>query len=156
MISKEKCTFPQHSEGVHEIGAHIAQCLNLLLRLALDPVVSLTVQSLLVLSAEQRSHQDAAAKHADEHVANDGGVALYVARSVEVDVAAHNTVKVAPSNDEAQHDTALVDTLDIVGDPGNCDGDTGVDAQGSQECASILHGGVGRRYQHNEAGYAHE
>lgn len=157
LISKEKVhLFPQHSESVHEIRAHVAQCLNLLLRLALDPVVSLTVQPPLILSAEQRSHQDTTAKHADEHVANNGGVALQVARSVKVDVAAHNTVNVAPSNDEAQHNTALVDTLDVVGDPGNGDGDTGIDAHCAQECASILHTRVGRRHQHDEAGNAHE
>lgn len=119
-------------------------------------MVSLSIQPLVILAIEQRRRQDAAAKGADKHVPDDGAVALQVARCVVVDIAAHNTVNVAPSNDKAQDDSALVHSLDIVRDPRNGDGDAWVDAHGSEERAGVLHARLGRRHQHDETGNANQ
>jgi len=72
-------------------------------------------------------------------------------RRLEVDIAAHNTIDIPPSNDEAKNDTALVDAFDVVANPGDSVRDTGVDAQGAEETASVLHMRVCAPKQHAEA-----
>lgn len=81
-------------------------------------------------------------------------MALEEARLVEVDVAADDAVEVTEANDEAEDDTALVYTLDVVGDPGNRQGHGGVDAQCTEEGSDVLHDGGGGGGHHDEAGGA--
>lgn len=77
-------------------------------------------------------------------------MALVEAWAVKVDIAADDTVEVAPANEEAKHNTSLVDAFDVVGDPGNGEGDAGVDAESAQKGADVLHGGLGGGHHHDE------
>ena len=60
-----------------------------------------------------------------------------------VDVGGDDAVEVSPADDEADGDAALVDALDVIGDPADGVGDAGVDTQGAQVDADVLYGGVG-------------
>lgn len=71
--------------------------------------------------------------------------------TVDEDVAAHNTVEVAPSYDKPKSDASLVNTLNIVGDPTDRDWNDRVDTQGTQEATSVLNSRVGRSDKHDEA-----
>lgn len=60
-----------------------------------------------------------------------------------VDVGGDDAVEVAPADDEADGDAALVDAFDVVGGPGDGVGDAGVDSEGAEVDAGVLDGGVG-------------
>ena len=77
-----------------------------------------------------------------------------VLRGLEVDVGTDDAVQIAPADDEAEHDAALVHALGVVGGPGDGVGDAGVDAQGAEERAGVLDAGLLRAEQHGEAGDA--
>lgn len=79
---------------------------------------------------------------------------------LDVDVGRDDSVEIAPADDYAQDDSALVDAVDVVGDPGERVGDARVDAHGAEEGPCVLNAWVGRADQHAEsddcqAGYAH-
>lgn len=80
--------------------------------------------------------------------------------ALDVDVGRDDSVEIAPADDYAQDDSALVDAVDVVGDPGERVGDARVDAHGAEEGSGILDAWVGRADQHAEpddrqAGYSH-
>ena len=60
-----------------------------------------------------------------------------------VDVGGHDTVEVAPADNEAHGDAALVDALSVVGRPDDSVGDAGVDAKGAEEGAGVADPGGG-------------
>ena len=60
-----------------------------------------------------------------------------------VDVGGDDAVEVAPADDEAHRDAALVDAFGVVGRPDDGVGDAGVDAQGAEEGAGVADSGGG-------------
>lgn len=139
---------------VQKVGALVAQFVNLILSLALDQVVALARQLLLVLALESDVHDETAEEDTRELVGNDGAVTLEVAWCVKEDVAAHHTVQVTPANHHTEHDTTLVDTLNVVGHPSNGDGDDGVDSESTEEATKILHSRVVRCHDHDETSHS--
>lgn len=71
-----------------------------------------------------------------------------------VDIAAHHTVEVAPTDDKPHDDAALVHPLGVVGCPDDGISDAGVDPEGAEEGACILDSRGGSRAEHGEAGHA--
>ena len=58
-----------------------------------------------------------------------------------VDVGGDDTIEVAPADDEAHGDAALVDAFGVVGGPDDGVGDAGVDAEGAEEGAGVANAG---------------
>lgn len=94
----------------------------------------------------------AAAQQEEDEVGHDHAVAGTIGGLVlvAVDVATDNTIDVAPADDEAEGDAALVDALGVVGGPGDGVGDTGVDPQRAEKGAGVLHPGGCAAEQHRE------
>lgn len=58
-----------------------------------------------------------------------------------VDVGGDDAVEVAPADDEAHGDAALVDAFGVVGGPDDGVGDAGVDAEGAEKGAGVADAG---------------
>ena len=138
-------------------------------------MIPLPRPSLRVLSLQQRVLQQTSEGQEEDEVADNDAVADAVLGLVlgAVDVAADDAVEVAPANDEAEGDTALVDAFGVVGGPriGSTDGttelrriclphdgigDTGIYAQCSEECSGVLDAGRFSAEEHGEADHAEE
>lgn len=68
-----------------------------------------------------------------------------------IDITGHDAVEIPPADKHADGDAALVDALDVVGDPGDGVGDAGVDAEGAEEGGEVGDGGGGLREEEGEA-----
>lgn len=90
-------------------------------------VVPSTTAPLCVLPLQHDIREHSTTKQAHHHVAEHGGVASPVSRLflLEVDVGRDDTVEVAPADDDANDDAALVDAFDVVAGPGEGVGDGG-------------------------------
>lgn len=125
---------------------------NLLLIQTLNPDITGARAPFGILPSQQHMLHGAAAQQEQDEICHDdavagtkGGLVL-----VAVDVATDNTVDVAPADDEAKGDAALVNALGVVGGPGNGVGDTGVDPQRAEKGAGVLHPGGCAAEQHRE------
>jgi hypothetical protein len=149
----------RRSSDVDEIWSNIAQHLNLLLGLAVQQVIARARLAQLVLALEHDVHEDGAAEQEEEHVREHDSVAGLVSRGLlagEVDVGGYHAVHVAPSDDDADHDTALERALDVVGRPCQRIGDGRVDAHGAEEGAGVLDVHVLAGEQHGKANASDE
>jgi hypothetical protein len=89
-------------------------------------MISLARSSLLVLPPQQDIIEDAATEKTDGQVTEDDGVAHTVVWGVlgSVDVGTHYSVEISPADDYADCGASLIHTFDVVGNPGDCVGDT--------------------------------
>lgn len=133
------------SQRIQKIRPPIAQPLHLIVRLALRPPIPLALPPLRILTHQQKALQQATAKEEEGEVSEHGAVAGPEAGRVlaAVDVGGDHTVQVAPADDKAEGDAALVDALDVVGCPRDSVADAGVDAEGCEVDARVLDAGVG-------------
>lgn len=69
-----------------------------------------------------------------------------------VNVGRYNTVEVAPTDDESQDNTTLIDTFDIIGNPCNGVCNTWVDTKCTEESASITNRRSVASYEHGKSG----
>lgn len=138
-------TFRTLSKRINKIRPPIAQHLHLALTLPLNPHIPLSFPPLPILAHQQHALQDAAAQQKHRQICQDGAMTGEESRRIfaAIDVGGHDPVQVAPADDEADGDAALVDALDVVGRPGDGVGDAGVDAQGAEVDSRVLDGGVG-------------
>ena len=125
-------------DRVQEVWSLVSKLLSLFLVHALNQVIPISCQSCRIFPAQEESHQTAATKEADNHVSHDCCVADGEFWRLIEDVAANNAIEVTPANDESEHDTTLVDTLDIVAHPGDRVGDARIDTESSKERACIF------------------
>ena len=134
---------PPPLQHIFEIRPQIAQRLDLLLRLALRPVIPAAGPPLPILPLQQRILQHAAPEQEDCQVAQYDAVALSVQWGVFglVDVGGDDAVEVAPADDEAQGYAALVDAFRVVGGPDDGVGDARVDAHCAEEGAGVADSG---------------
>jgi len=121
-------------------------------------VVALAGQPLGVLPSQEQVLEHAPAEEGEDEVAQHRAVARRVAGTVlgAVDVAAHDPVQVAPSDDDPQRDAALVHALGVVRGPRDGVGDARVDAQGPEEGARVPDPGALGAQEHGEADDAEE
>lgn len=152
----------RRSQSINEIWSLVTANPNLVWSLALMHVVPGSGQPLSVLDSQKNMHSDGAAQQAQGQRREDdsvAGVEMWCF-GLDVDVGRDNSVKIAPADHYSQDDSALVDAVDVVGDPGERVGDTRVDAHSTEEGSCVLNSWVGRADQkteaHNpDAGYAH-
>ena len=87
--------------------------------------------------------QQAAPEQEDGQVGEHDAVAAAVQGRVcgLVDVGGDDAVEVAPADDEAHGDAALVDAFGVVGGPDDGVGDAGVDAEGAEEGTGVADSG---------------
>jgi hypothetical protein len=136
-------TFPtpsHNSKRVNKIRPRITQLLNLSLRLPLNPRIPPTARSLLILIDQQKPLEQTAAQEEQSEIGQDGAMAGQESRRIlaAVDIGGDDAVEVAPADDEANGDAALVDAFDVVGRPGDCVADAGIDAEGAEVDACVL------------------
>lgn len=159
-------------QSVDEVRSFVPSNPDLLGRHPLMHIVPSTTAPLGILLPQHDIREYSATKQAHHHVAEHGGVASPVSRLLllEVDVGRDDTVEVAPADDDANDDAALVYAFDVVAGPGEGVGDrrwrgrvslgntsTGfteyrltVDSNGSQEGTGILDLRVARGKKHGE------
>lgn len=144
--------------GVKEIWSLVAELLDLILGLALDPVIALTLLAQPVLTLEHEVHEEGSAEKEQELVCKHNTVASPVARLLlrVVDIGGHNTIHVTPADNNTNHDTTLERSLDIVRCPGQSVGDSGVDSCGAEESAGVLDLHIVGREQHGETDASNE
>lgn len=106
---------------VEEVRSLVSQHSNLSIVLALDPVIALALSSLLVLGLEQKVCHQAAAEQEEGQVCQHNSMAKVVFWLIlsSVDVRADHALKVSPADDDADCDTSLVSSFDVVGAPCN-------------------------------------
>lgn len=158
LISKPASICTDSLQGIKEIRPPIAQEFNFGFALPLDPIVSLASQPLRVLTPEQRLRDDAPAQQPKHQVRQHDAVSREETRGLlgKVDVAADDAVEVAPTDDEAQRDAALVHAFEVVGRPSDGVGDARVDSEGAEESACVLDAGSFGAQQHGESDDAEE
>lgn len=94
----------------------VSHQINLLFTLPLNRSISFASAPLTVLVAQHDMRYDTTPKEEQRKVRQNDAVAKPVKRFVccAVDVASHDAVQVAPSNDESKRDTALVYAFGVV------------------------------------------
>ena len=65
-------------------------------------------------------------------------------------ITGHHTIQISPSNHETHRNAPFVHTLGVVGGPDDGVGDAGVDTEGTEKGAGVLHGRGGAGYEHGE------
>ena len=127
--------------------------LDLLLRLALGPMISLAPRPLRILPLQQRIIQHAPPQQKENQIRKHDAVPRPILGFilVSVNIAADNAVQIPPPDDEPHGDAALVHALGVVADPGDGVGDARVDAEGAEEGARVLDAGGGAGEEHGEA-----
>ena len=110
-----------HLSHVDVVGTVVTHKLDLLLSLVLHPVIALALSSLLVLGLEQKVCHQAAAEQEEGQVCQHNSMAKVVFWLIlsSVDVRADHALKVSPADDDADCDTSLVSSFDVVGAPCN-------------------------------------
>jgi hypothetical protein len=94
----------------------VSHQINLLFTLSLNRSISFASAPLAVLVAQHDMRYDTTPKEEQRKVRQHDPVAKPVKRFVccTVDVAGHDAVQVAPSNDESKRDTAFVHAFGVV------------------------------------------
>jgi len=87
--------------GVQEVWAIIAKSFSFFLSHPFDPVISLARSPCCILPFKEEMHESAASHEAGKHVRHNCRVANGVLWSLEENVAAHNAIEIAPTDDEA-------------------------------------------------------
>lgn len=131
---------------IDEIGPLVTQSLNLIFRLPLRPSISKPTSPLLVLSNQQNPLYNTTPKQKQSQVGQDGAMARQKTRSVfaAIYVGGDDAVEISPANYEPESDTALVDTFDVVGGPGDGIGYGRIDSKSGEIDTSILNARIGR------------
>ncbi len=83
-------------------------------------------------------HCDRPSEETSNHVRHNRRVARRIFRCLVIDIRADNSIQIAPANDEAEHDAALIHALSVVAHPGDGVRDTRVNADGSEEGSCVL------------------
>lgn len=130
----------KNSQCIDEVGTFIAQLLDFIRTLPFHPPISSTTGPPLILLDQQESLQDTASQQEEREVRDNGAVAGQESGGVRaaVDIRGDDAVEISPPDDEADGDAALVDSLDVVGSPGDGVADAGVDTQGGEVDTRVL------------------
>lgn len=139
------------SERVEEIRPLITLLLKLILGLAHRPIIPLALRTLLILPPQLERHEQRAAKQEEHHIRQHHTMTLVESRTLEVNIGRNDTIQISPAYYESQHNTALVDTLGIIGHPGNRVCNARVNPQRAEKGTSILHRRVARADKHTKA-----
>ena len=144
------------SQGINEVGPPVTQLLRLLLAKSLHPVISLALSSQLILPHQQKFQQDASSKQTDDHVRHYNTMTSRKFWRLEIDIRTDNPIQISPPNHEAEHNSTLIDSFDIVGHPGYGVCNARINPQCTKESSSVLDAGLLRTKEHRETGYAKE
>ena len=114
--------------------------------------VPLSRETLMVLDAQHDMHEDGATQEANDQISQDDSMTGPEPGRFagDVNIGTDHTVEITPADDDSNHHTSLVHSLDVVGTPRECIGDRRVNADRTEERSGVLDARSVRRDQHDE------